>query len=98
VRYARQSDEGRRCDECTRLAAEHAALYQEYLDARDALTLTAKTDPDYSSRAKCLTKLRGQLREALKRDQLHEETHPLPANVDPSYERASRYMWKPRQS
>jgi hypothetical protein len=75
VRYARQSDEGRRCEECTRLAAEYAVLYQEYLAARDALTLTAKTDPAYSGRAKCLTKLRGQLREALKRDQLHEETH-----------------------
>src|SRR5438874_13664864 len=70
MRYARRS-----CEECTRLAAERAALYQQYLDAKDALTLTQKNAPDYPARRKHLDKINGQLGEARKREDWHEQTH-----------------------
>jgi hypothetical protein len=40
MRYARPS-----CDQYIRLAAEYAALFQDYVDAKDALVLTRKNDP-----------------------------------------------------
>ena len=73
MRYARQ--DVRPCDECTRLAAESAALFQQYLDAKDALTLTSKNDPARLERRKHLDRVSGQLREARRRSNLHEETH-----------------------
>jgi hypothetical protein len=70
VRHARPT-----CEECVRLAADCAALFQEYLDARDALALTPKNDRAYLEMRKRLDKVKGQLREARKRDSYHEGTH-----------------------
>jgi len=70
VRYARPS-----CEECIRLAAEREALFQDYLDAKDALALTLKTDPRYGERRKLLDSVSGRLREAGKREDAHEATH-----------------------
>ena len=70
MRYARPT-----CEECVRLAAESAALYQEYLDAKDALTLTPKNDRAYLERRKRLDRVTGQLTEASKREGFHESTH-----------------------
>jgi hypothetical protein len=70
MRYARPS-----CEECIRLAAEYAARYQDYLDAKDALKLTAKNDLLYGERAQHLKSVIGQLREAARRDSAHEATH-----------------------
>ena len=70
MRYARPS-----CDECIRLAAEYAALYLAYVNAREALALTHKNDPLYSERKRELEKTSGRLGEALKRVHAHEATH-----------------------
>jgi hypothetical protein len=70
VRYARP-----RCEECVRLAAEYEAFYQEWVASRDELKMTRKDDRAYLERRKHLDKVAGQLREALRRDQLHEKTH-----------------------
>ena len=70
MRYARPS-----CSECIKLVAEWAALFQEYLDAKDALALTSKNDPRYAERRKLLASVTGQLREAGKREDAHEATH-----------------------
>jgi hypothetical protein len=70
VRYARPS-----CDERIRLAADTAAVYQEYLAAKDALTLTPKESRDHPERRKHLDRVRGQLGEARKREDFHESTH-----------------------
>jgi hypothetical protein len=70
VKYARP-----RCEECVRLAAESAALFQDYLDAKDALTLTPKNDRAYSERRQHLDKVTGQLGEAQNREGVHESTH-----------------------
>jgi hypothetical protein len=56
MRYARPTRE-----KCVRLAAEYAALYQEYLDARDALALTPKNDRAFLERRQHLDKVTGQL-------------------------------------
>lgn len=65
----------RHCDECIRLAADTAALFQEYLDAKDALTMTAKNDAAYVQRRKHLDKVTGQLTEAQKRQDYHDKMH-----------------------
>ena len=70
MRYARPN-----CEECIRLAAEYSAIYQEYLASRDELKMTPKNDPAFLGRRQHLDKVTGQLREAGRRDQLHEETH-----------------------
>ena len=70
MRYARSH-----CEECCRLAAESAALNQEYLDAKDALALTPKNDHAYLEKRKHLDKLIGQLGEARKQEDFHESTH-----------------------
>ncbi len=70
MRHARPS-----CDECTRLAAETSALYQALLDAQDALAFTDKNHRQFVERRRALEQLRGQLREARKRDAAHEATH-----------------------
>ena len=70
MRYKRPT-----CEECIRLAAERTALFQEYLDAKDALALTAKNDDLYPERRKRLDKLTGQLNEAGKREDFHESSH-----------------------
>jgi hypothetical protein len=70
MRYARPS-----CDECIRLAAETSAIFQEYLDAKDAVALTSKADRAYSEVRRHLTTVRGRLREARKREDAHEQTH-----------------------
>ena len=70
MRYARP-----RCEECVRLAAECSALFQAYLDAKAALALTGKNDPDYGERRKQLDTVTGQLKEARKREDFHESTH-----------------------
>jgi hypothetical protein len=70
MRYARPS-----CEQCIRLAAEYSALFQQYLDASDALALTPKNDPGYAERRRDLNRVSGQLREARKRDDAHEMTH-----------------------
>jgi hypothetical protein len=70
VRYARP-----RCEECVRLTAEYNAFFQEYLASRDEIKMTPKTDRAYLERRKHLDKVKGQLREALRRDKLHEKTH-----------------------
>jgi hypothetical protein len=63
------------CEECVRLATDRTALFQEYLDAKDALALTPKNDAAYAERRKQLDKVTGQLREARKREDFHESTH-----------------------
>ena len=70
MRYARP-----RCDECVRLAAEYSALYQEHIAATEELKMTSKNDPEWLERRKHLDKVTGQMNEARKREQLHEETH-----------------------
>jgi hypothetical protein len=70
VRYARP-----RCEECVRLAAESTAIFQEYLSAKDDLTMTPKDDRSYIEKRKHLDKVIGQLRESRKREDFHEETH-----------------------
>jgi hypothetical protein len=70
MRYARPS-----CAECVRLAADSAALFQDYLDAKDAVVLTPKTDRAYVERRKHLEVIQGRLREAWKRERSHEESH-----------------------
>ena len=70
MRYARPS-----CEECIRLAADRAAIFQEYLDAKDALVLTSKIDREYANRRKHLDAVKGRLREARKRENDHEQTH-----------------------
>jgi hypothetical protein len=61
--------------ECIQLAAESASLFQDFLDARDALNLTSKNDRYYTDRREHLKTIKGRLREARKREQAHEETH-----------------------
>jgi len=70
MRYARPS-----CQECIQLAAERNSLFQDFLDARDALVLTPKTDRQYENRREHLKTIEGRLREARKREAAHEETH-----------------------
>ena len=70
MRYKRPT-----CEECVRLAAERGALFQEYLDAKDALALAPKNDRMYAERRKRLDHLTGQLNEAGKREDFHENTH-----------------------
>lgn len=70
MRYARPS-----CDECVRLAADTAAIFQEYLNAKDALALASKADRTYSNTRKHLESTIGRLREARKRERAHEDTH-----------------------
>ena len=53
---------GNACHECIRLAAESEALYQEYLAARDALTMTPKSDRAYLERRQRFDKVTGRLR------------------------------------
>lgn len=70
MRYERPT-----CEECVRLEAQFAALFQAYLAARNALTLTPKDDPAFSERRLHLDKVVAQLAEARARDDLHERTH-----------------------
>ena len=70
MRYARP-----RCEECVRLAAESSALFLEYQAAKEALSITPKNDKAYLERRKHFDKVTGQHKEALKRENLHEETH-----------------------
>jgi hypothetical protein len=70
LRYARPH-----CDECVKLAAECSALYLAYCAAAEELTMTPKNSPDYLERRKHLDKLRGQLREARRRDAAHEDEY-----------------------
>ena len=70
VRYARP-----RCEECVKLSAETSSTFQEYLSAKDELTLTSKIDAAYLEKRKHLDKVTGQLREARKREDFHENTH-----------------------
>jgi len=70
VRYARP-----RCDECVRLAAECQAIFQEYLSAKDDLAMTLKNDPTHLHKRRHLDTVTGQLREAHKREDVHEKSH-----------------------
>ena len=70
LRYARP-----RCEECVRLAAECSALYLAYCGADEELMMTPKDSPIYQERRMHLDELRGQLREARRREAAHEETH-----------------------
>jgi hypothetical protein len=70
VRYARPH-----CDECARLAAESSALVLERSAASEELKMTPKNDRTYVEKRKREAKLIGQLREARKREDLHEKTH-----------------------
>jgi hypothetical protein len=70
MRYARPT-----CDECVKLAAESAALYQEFLNAKDLFKMTPKNDRAYLERRNHLGIVTGQLGEARKREDLHESSH-----------------------
>jgi hypothetical protein len=70
VRYARPH-----CDECVRLAAESSALVLERSAVSEELKMTPKNDRTYVEKRKRKEKLIGQLREARKREDLHEKTH-----------------------
>ncbi len=50
-------------------------MYQALLDAQDALAFTDKNHRQFVERRRALEQLRGQLREARKRDAAHEATH-----------------------
>ena len=47
------------CDECVKLWADSAALFLEFLNAKDALTLTGRTDPAYLARPQELLRYAG---------------------------------------
>ena len=70
MRYARPH-----CDECVRLAAESSALFLEHSAASEQFRMTPQNDRTYVEKRKRVEKLIGQLREARRREDLHEETH-----------------------
>lgn len=70
MKYARPH-----CDECVRLAAESDALVLERGAASEELKMTPKNDRTYAEKRKREERLIGHLREARKREDLHEETH-----------------------
>jgi hypothetical protein len=63
------------CKELTRLSAESATLYVEYLALRDEVNITPKNDPSLAQKRRDLKKLTGQLRHAHKLFQNHIENH-----------------------
>jgi len=70
MRYARPT-----CDECVRLAAATQTLSLERKAAEDEFLMTRKNDPTYADRKKELDRIQGRLKEAMKREQQHEDTH-----------------------
>ena len=61
------------CEECVRLEADRIAKFAEYLNAKDALTMTPKKDAAYFQRTRELKSAVGRLREAGKREDFHRE-------------------------
>jgi hypothetical protein len=65
----------RDCSECARLRERSAALYAEFVAARDDLTMTEKDDPSIPVKKADVKRLRGLLREAYRLSDSHLDSH-----------------------
>jgi len=71
----------RDCSEFARLWERRAALYAEFVAARDDLTMTQKDDPTNSIKKAEVKRIRGLLREAHRLEDSHRDSHNLADSI-----------------
>lgn len=65
------------CLECARLREQSAALYAQYVAAKDDLTMAQKNDPCIAPKRALVRRLRGLLREGYRLSDSHRDTHEM---------------------
>ncbi len=85
------------CPECARLREECASLFSEYLNCKDELAMTAKTDRSFVERRKAFKRAQGRLRECHAREAHHRDEFHAGGHL-PSEEEVAPKMARLREN